>query len=564
MGLLLGLLTGTAAAQPYAGDGGFGRPWQVAGPGIAPTIAVAAGEGFDSGNAEVVWADSDGVWRRELHDPAAADGGAAPHNVSGPGSIRGVAATVAAGEPAIAWLQRDLRTGNTIHSLNWRGREYLLFEAGQEVGLQLGSAAGRPWVFAARRFDGRAHLQLLSFADDGELAPPLSVYSTTMAVRGVTAWGADAVTGLPSFIGWLEGETSAGLLGLDAEWSAYVLALTAAGEPLGAPLELGMADVLDERQRVVLGPPAATGVTATGAPAARALWPGVDGTLQLSTITSKGADLAAGVELEVAATLDLGEGGRPIAVTGEGIYWHREQFIRRAKTGPAQGANAGGLPVTDALSVAWSPVVIAAAELAMSPYRGAAGPSADDDGAVTTIVWYGRTQGGAVEAYASDDSAPFRPTIADRLAALMGWSPWSPWQQGFGQLLTSVLVGVITVMVLAPLMFALSLLLARFGFARQRPLTTGVGLGVATPVLVALIVGWRFPASGLTQIGDRSVVVAVITLLLGAVVAYLLNRRADREAQLGILVTSLTVVLVGFTCWAFTEYRTWAPVVGLD
>lgn len=543
--LALWLAVGTAGAQPYVAGGGFGRPFLVAGPGIVPAVGVAA----DAERTVVVWADSEGVWLRELADggaengPADArddDGPAAegePVNVLGPGSIRQVTAAMAGGEPAIAWLQRDLRTGNTLHSLTWKGRDYLLFEAGQETQLQVGSGAGRPWVLAARRFDGQAHLQLFTFDEEHELREPRTLHSTTLSVRGATAMpahGSDEA--LPRWLGWLQGESTSGPFGLDAEWSAYAVPLSDDGEPMGAPLELGMADVTDERQTVVLG----MAGDASPAGSARALWLGVDGNLQLTTISS-GTNGA-----RITSTADLAEAGRPVAVLPGYAYWHSDNFVRRTALGPL---------ADEATSVAWSPVIIAGVELAIG------GDPLDPQS--TTIAWHGRRQGGASEAYVSNDFVGFTPNLSDRIAALMGWSPWSLWQQAAGQVLTSLLVGIIAVMVLAPVLFALSLLAVRVPGLSRTPTVGGVVLGVLVPLAIAVFIAVRFPQSALAQLDQRGLLVAAAALVIGAAAAYLINRRADREAQMGLLVTSVTVALVAISLWAFLEYPSWAPAVGL-
>lgn len=561
--LFAALFVTQGLAQPFVADGGFGRPWQVAGIGIVPTVAVAA----DDARAVVVWADADGVWLAELAAPASADqeGPAAEDpgavNLAGPGSIRGVTATMAGGEPAVAWLERDLRTGNTAHTLTWRGRDYPLFESIQEIDLALGSGAGRPWVLAAQRFGGQAHLQLYTLDESAELQPPITLHSTTLAVRGAAALSPpDPEAAMPSLVGWLEGETSSGPFGPDAEWSAQALLLDASGAPLGEPLALGMADVIDERQQVVLGPPSAVAGEPAGAEGARAreagerareagaraLWLGVDGTLQLTAMTFGGDGV------EIAATTDLGESGRPLAIVGEHAYWHVDESITRVELG---SSGSPGAVNREPISVAWSPVIVAGAELAV------AGSAREPTR--TIIGWFGRTQGGASEAYVTDDSRTFTPTITDHIGAVMGWSPWSLWQEAAGQLLTALLVGIIGVMVLAPLLFGLSLLLVRSKAFSDRPVLGGVVLGVLTPVAIAVFIALRFPQSGVAQMGQRGWGVAGMALLLGAVVAYLLNRRADREPQLGVLFTACTLALVAAATWAFVEYDAWAPVVGL-
>ncbi|HZJ09020.1 MAG TPA: hypothetical protein VFD39_04945, partial [Trueperaceae bacterium] len=411
---------------------------------------------------------------------------------------------------------------------------------------------------------------------------PITLYSTTQAVRGATAMSPSAPgTAFPRWIGWLEGETSSGAFGVDAEWSAYAMLIANGGVGGSEPLELGRADVHDERQLVVLGPPAASattgtatagsttadtttaGTTTAGTPTAgtptagsaavtgaRALWLGVDGTLQLTTLQA--ADETADETAEVGETVDLGESGRPLAVLAEHVYWHVDEFVRRtvpSATGTAR-TNAG-----EPISVAWSPVIIADAELAATGDVG--------DETRTTIAWYGRTQGGAVEVYASDDSRAFTPNLADRVGAVMGWSPWALWQEAAGQLLTSLLVGVVAAIALSPLLFAFSFLVASVKGVRERPALGGVALGALTPLAVASFIALRFPQSGVAQLSQRGLVVAFSALALGAVVAYLVNYRADREAQLGVLFAAFSVVLVAVSGWAFVEYDVWAPVMGL-
>src|SRR5690606_83227 len=183
-------------------------------------------------------------------------------------------------------------------------------------------------------------------------------------VRGATALVASAEeAGQPRWVGWLEGETTSGPFGLDAEWSAFALRLDPAGQSSGEPLELGMADVVDERQVVILGSVLASGEAGpeSGDEYARALWLGVDGTLQLTTIqaTDDGG--------EVVDILDLEESGRPLAVSAKHAYWHDAEFVRRTTLVGAASDVTG----SQAISVAWSPVIIAGAEFAVVGSEGA-------------------------------------------------------------------------------------------------------------------------------------------------------------------------------------------------
>ncbi|HET8986268.1 MAG TPA: hypothetical protein VFN03_10955, partial [Trueperaceae bacterium] len=203
----------TALAQPYAADGGFMRPRLVAGPGVVATIATASHEGV----MQIVWADADGIWRRPLRDAEAT-----PTRVAPAGSTRGVSATTAGGDIAVAWLQRDLRTGRTSHSLTWRSHTYLLFESVLEVPMLVGEAGGTPWVLVAPRADGRASLMLYRVSPAGDLEEPITLHATSLNVTGVRAAGTDPTVRGPTHIAWLEGRTSSSAFGSDSEWFAYV------------------------------------------------------------------------------------------------------------------------------------------------------------------------------------------------------------------------------------------------------------------------------------------------------------------------------------------------------
>jgi hypothetical protein len=527
------IATGASAAfaQPYAADGGFMRPRLVAGPGVVATIATASHQGVQ----QLVWADTDGVWRRPLFDAEAA-----PTRLAPAGSIRGVSATTAGGDIAVAWLQRDLRTGRTSHSVTWRSSTMVLFESTLEVPMLVGEAEGTPWVLVAPRADGRATIELYRVSPAGGLEEPVVLHSTTLNVTGVRASGSDPISRGPAHIAWLEGRTSSSAFGSDSEWHAYVMS-TADG---AAPLELGLADVIDVRQAVAIGP-AVDGQLG-------ALWLTVDGALELTTMQ------AAGDSLAVAGRRGLSEAGRPVAFAGNKVYWIADAFIRRATV------DGSGQPV-DATSVAWSPVPVEDAAVYGPTVTGEAAATGGGSSPepVTTLAWYGRAQGGLVSAYASDDSEAFVPGFGDEVARVMRWSPWTVVQEAVGQALTSVLAGIIVTLGLAPLLFVLALVAAKARVA-ARPALLGALLGIALPVALFVVVALRYPspqlAAALTLDG---VLGALPWLIVGGVAGYLVARRSDNDGQLVTFVAACSAALVAITTLAFVNYHDWAAFVGI-
>lgn len=504
------LLAPAAAAQPFAADGGFGEPVRLAG-GAQPVVAAAAGEGA----AYVVTADAEGVVAY-----ASPFEGAEPTRVAEARSVRGVRATVAGGELAVAWTERDRATGQTRHWLSYRGEDHLLFSHTQETPLLVGPGAEGPWVLAALREQGEARLTLFTWRDGAPVRGD-TLYATARSLRGAYAVDdPDPAAPGPAWVAWLEGETQMTPLGLLSEWNAYVMP-AAPGAPVA---DLGLADVLDERQTVALG------LADDGA--VLALWLAQEATLQASRVERAADGLA------VTARVDVGEVGRPVAWTGEHAYWLTGPYLRRGAPFAGEGAT----------SVAWSPVLLAEADLAVS------------DAGVVTLAWYGREQGGEVRVYASDDSAPFEPGFLDRLAARMGWSPWNVWEEAAGQALTAVIVGFVAALAVAPLLFVASLLLARLPGVRGREVAAGAVLGLVLPPVVVAVLASRVLGFDLRA---GSLLGLLATLAVGAVVGYLATRRGDREAQVHVLVSSAVTVVVGLTLWSFAYYRTWAPFVGL-
>lgn len=526
------VLAASALAQPYAAAGGFMRPQLVAGPGVVGAIATASHQGV----MQAVWADPTGVWRRPLFDTEAT-----PTQLVPAGSIRGLSATTAGGDIAVAWLERDLRTGKTRHSLLWRSRSLLLFETNLEVPMLVGEAGGAPWVLVAPRSDGRASLMLYRVSPAGELEEPVTLHSTSLSITGVRAAGSAAAFRGPAHVAWLEGRTAFSALGTDSEWFANVMSTALGSEPLA----LGLADVVDVRQAVAVSP-VADGLVDT-------LWLTVDGVMELTRARQVG-DV-----LEVVSRQAVDEPGRPVAFVGSDAYWIADAFIRR---GTVDGAGR----LVNVTSVVWSPVPVEASSL--FSLTGATSEALAEDGArvasVTTLAWYGREQGGKVSAYASDDSVAFVPGLTDEIAKVMQWSPWTAWQEAVGQALTAALAGMIVTLALAPLLFVLALVAARARGAATRPALLGAVIGIVTPVLILMVVALRYPVPPLAVVLTLdSLFRASPWLVLGGVAGHLIGRRSDNEGQLVTFIAAASAALIATSALAFVNYHVWAAFVGI-
>lgn len=506
-----------ALAQPLAAAGGWARPVEV--PTERPAAAV--GVRVTTSGSELVWADQQGVWVRP--------NGGDPTLLAAAQNVRGVSAGDAGGELAVAWAQRDRNTGQYGHFV-WRaGQVTELFTDPVEVALDFVTLEGATYVAGTLRRQGNAQLTLLPLSGGA----PVVLRTTPLSVRGLTF--AAAPTGA-LWAAWLEGKTERTEFGVNAEWHAFALLVDGSGAAL--PLDLGNADVTDERQRAVIA--AAPG-------GANVMWSAEDGGLQLASVAG-----ATGT-LERGQLVELEETGRPLAGAWPYFYWTEGSSFKRIDASAPQAATA--------TNILWSPVTVEGAAF------GHAGAASEPGLAV--LAWYGRAQGGGVAIYTADDAEPMPLTPLDRIARLMGWNPWFVAEQAIGQALTALLVGVLGVLAFVPYLLITAPLTARAVSRRARAGKAGLGRGAgaglivgAMPLLAASV------ALALTGVYGHTAPVATVAvvaaaLLVGLGVAYLVAGRGDREVQANLLIAAALTVFGSVTVWSFITYPAWAPLVGL-
>lgn len=491
-------------AQPYAADGGFDRP--RLGDGLTRGSVAVAGDGA---RAWAIVGDVRGVRLLALTpgvEPALehATWLARDQVARGVMAADAWAASADAG-PVFGWFERDATTGAYRYWWTWQGSTSLLRETPQPLGVALtvGDAGPEAWFAVPSAAGGRLERQ--RWGGDG--AQVMATSARSLAAPTL-AWH----EGGTLHVAYLEGSTVESPLGTSSEWSA--VQATVEGDALREVA----------RHDGALGPPAQLALHA-GTPATIA-WQRSDGTL----LVTSGA----------AAPVAVGS-GRPTSVDASHVVWTQGATVFERRLPLVDGAPATPL--------AWSPATIEAA-------------ATTDAGGTRFLVWIGTGAGGG-RLFASDDAAPFRPTLTDHVAAWFGWSPWSFGEELAGQATGAVLVGVLGTMVLLPLVWLASLPLAR-RIGERRARLAGAALAVAIIAALGVAVVARAAATG----NDASELLGggwgfALALALGLALPGALLARADLEVQGALLVSGGIAAFVSLTVMAFVAFQPWLRLLGV-
>ena len=503
-----------AHAQGYVAGGDFGRPFEVG----ATVGRTDVGAALLPGGPVAVWIDADGiVWA-----PLAGTG--APQRVVRAPNARAISAAAAGGSLAVAWSERDRATGHTLHQLAWNGERALLLDATRAYPMVVVRGSASPLVAFAPRAGGRARLQLVGLEGRATV-----VRESELAIEGV-----DAVRDADGnvYLSWLEGIRESTPLGERSDWTAYALVRPPGGAP-ALPIALGTAAPSDAADGTRVGLDDNPGTSRE----ASVVFPGADGTLRVVDLVVRGGTLrvrGAGPRLGT---------GRALAVEGGAVLWTSGASVRRRSLagGPEQG-------------VALSPVTIEHA----AAVGGGAGRGAHE-----ALVWEGVRAGGGSAVWASLGGTAFRPGLRDRVAAAMGWNPYFAWAEAAGQLLTSLLIGVLGTVALSPLLWLASLVGA--GPLRGlEPRSLGAGAAALLLLAIAAVVAARnvFPPGTFTgAVGGFWAVPAALALAAASGIAAL--RRGDREPAATVLLAGLLTSFLALALLSFATFRSWAPLVGL-
>ena len=505
-GLLVGGLVAARTAASYVAADGFGAPERVAQLPSQTAAAVA----LDDGTPVVYWYDPTGVYRRNL------TGEPDERRIVAERGLRGLAAVTVDGDPAVLQVVRDFQTGRNAHRLAWRGDERVIADALDVLPVALAPSAEGPAWLVRRGASGRGLLTL-----DGWNREALVVRETDVSLAGYDlAVAPDGTT----WVAWLEGTTERSALGVVSNWSAYVVRVDGAGA-VGPALNLGKAL---HRGEVDV---ARVGVGSDGS--VRVLWPREDGVLVGTTLEAKGGM----VPLADAPRSDLLLGsGIAVAVAEGAAYWADADRVLERRLEPG----------TTTRAVLWAPHTIQAGE-------GLSTPSGE-----LFLTWYGGAQRGTYAVYAAGTGEPFEPGWQDHMAATMGWDPWNLWSEALGQLLTSLLAGVLITMALSPLLWLSSALAVRYGSIHDGT-WVGIGLGSAVVLLGVGLARLRLslPPATIDALFGVWWHMAVALVVAGAV-TWALRRRRDTEPLLGTMLAAASCTGLATTILAFATYQAWA------
>lgn len=460
-------------------------------------MALAAHEG----GARVFWSDDTGI---NMRDALAQE---PPTRVVEGRGIRELSATEVHGTAALAWARRDLASGRTRHRLRWQGEERLLLDALQPYDVSVAEGPLGPVALIARR-EGPVNVLRLIRWDGSEAVVRQSELSLVRYQAKFDEAGVAHVV-------WLEGFTERNAVGISpaGEWSAFVTGVSPTGETSGA-LELGPARYLGIESQTALA-------LLGGEP--NVLWPGPNGEV---LIARPGQE-----------PLVLGRGS-PVGLSDGTAYWSSDTSIR------SRPVSAAG----EAINVSWSPVTILRGELAQS---------ADEEGRDRYLAWYGPTRGGANRVFSANDLQPFQPILRDRIAARMGWSPWSFWEALMGQLLGALFAGVLISMALTPLIWLLAVIVTRNSWA-SRPTSSGITVGA---LLLLALLSLATSRSRLPEPIHGALFGTLpellVTLLLAALATWWVRRRADSEQLIGVLSSAWLFIFLGTSTLAFLTFQAW-------
>lgn len=498
------------AAERFVAAHGFSKPVQLATSASSTRVAVAT----DAETPYAYWYDSAGLYRKPLIDDR-------PTELVRQGrGTRDLDAVTVAGEPALALVIRDFTTGRHEHIVTWRNQSRTVASSLQVQAVALGAAADGP-VWAVREPSALGSALTVG----GWQRDAIVIRESHESIAGYDiATSSDG----SMWVSWLEGSTDQTALGAFSAWHAYVVRLDpsgASGDPiaLGPAVHRGRLDLT--RLAVVDGRPASV------------LWPREDGRLVATTFAagSDGGDPSIAAMARVHRELGAGV---PIGVFEGFAYWAEGDRVLSMRL------EAGGAT----RQVVWAPNAIESVA--------AERPETDD----LFLAWYGATLRGGFAIYGAGTHAAFEPDWRDRLAAAMGWNPWDVWSEALGQLLTSLLVGVLATMALSPLLWLVAVLALKLTpFERWTVLGIAVGGGVVAVVLGSARLAATLPPAQLSSLfGTGPQVVAA--LAVAAVVTWLLRRRADSEALLGTLVAAASCAGIAFAILSFITFQAWSRV----
>ncbi len=158
------------------------------------------------------------------------------------------------------------------------------------------------------------------------------------------------------------------------------------------------------------------------------------------------------------------------------------------------------------------------------------------------------SDGFSSQLWLADSSLPFVPTLIDQVSRTLGWNPWFPVQNFFGQTALSLMLAALAVIIVAPVVW---LLRGRFEFGQG----IWFGIGFAWIVLLLLrIFGGSVVAPDwiFTPLLTAPWLVVFGGLILGSLLVFLQRQRLN-GIELGATIAASLVVLVSTFVTVFSR-----------
>ncbi len=147
-----------------------------------------------------------------------------------------------------------------------------------------------------------------------------------------------------------------------------------------------------------------------------------------------------------------------------------------------------------------------------------------------------------------DSNQPFSPSLIDQISKVLGWNPWFPAQNFFGQTALSLMLAALAVLLVAPFVW---LLRGRFDFGQG----TWFGMVCAWVVLLGgRIAGSSFNASNwiFAPLLNASWLIVLLGVAVGSGLVFWQRKRLN-GTELGATIAASLVVLVGTFITVFSR-----------
>jgi hypothetical protein len=165
------------------------------------------------------------------------------------------------------------------------------------------------------------------------------------------------------------------------------------------------------------------------------------------------------------------------------------------------------------------------------------------------IAWQSLQRDGySSQLWLTDSNAPFEPTLVDQVSKTLGWNPWFPLQNLFGQSALSFMLAALAVIITAPIVW---LLRGRFLFGQS--IWFGIGFASVVLLLVRFLGGSASTADWIfAPLLAASWWVVLLGLGFGSGLVYL-GRQKLNAAELGATITASLVVFISTFVTVFSR-----------